>query len=132
MRIDAHQHFWIYNAEQHAWIDDRMQAVQRDFLPRDLEPVLKQNDMDGCVLVQVDQTEEETAWFVKLAEEHDFIKGVVGWVDLQAADIEARLQQFREFPKLKGFRHIVQGETDPQFLARPQFRNGIKQLQRFG
>lgn len=88
--------------------------------------------MDGCVTVQVDQTEEETEWFLQMADAHDFIKGVVGWVDLQAADIEERLERFTKFPKLKGFRHIVQGEKDPQFLYRPAFRNGISHLARFG
>jgi L-fuconolactonase len=131
MRIDAHQHFWIYSPERHAWIDDSMQAIQRDFLPEHLAPVLNHNGIDGCVLVQVDQTEEETGWFLQLADANNFIKGVVGWVDLQALDIEKRLEHFTQYPKLKGFRHIVQGETDPQFLARPAFRNGIRHLARF-
>jgi L-fuconolactonase len=131
MRIDAHQHFWKYNKEEHAWIGDSMQVIQKDFLPDDLAPVLTQNRFDGCVLVQVSQNERETAWFLQLAAENDFIKGVVGWVDLQAEDIEARLEHFANFPKLKGFRHIVQGETDPAFLERPAFRNGIRLLERF-
>jgi L-fuconolactonase len=88
--------------------------------------------MDGCVTVQVDQTEEETMRMLAWAGEADFIKGVVGWVDFQAANIEDRLAHFTQFSKLKGFRHIVQGENDPQFLYRPAFRNGIKHLQRFG
>jgi L-fuconolactonase len=132
MRIDAHQHFWTYNAEQHEWIDDSMHAIQRNFLPNDLTPVLKSNGMDGCVTVQVDQTEAETMRMLHWADENNFIKGVVGWVDLQAGNIEERLQHFTQFPKLKGFRHIVQGESDPLFLSRPAFRNGIKQLQQFG
>lgn len=131
MNIDAHQHFWRYNAEQHSWIDDRMKAIRRNFLPQDLQPILKQNGFDGCVAVQVDQTEEETKNLLQQAAENDFIKGVVGWVDLQAADIEARLEYFSQYKKLKGFRHIVQAETDPLFLSRPAFRHGIKHLQGF-
>jgi L-fuconolactonase len=131
MRIDAHQHFWNYKAEQHAWIDDSMHAIQRNFLPGDLAPVLKSNGMDGCVTVQVDQTEEETMRMLNWADENNFIKGVVGWVDLQAGNVEERLEHFAQFQKLKGFRHIVQGESDPQFLYRPAFRNGIKHLQQF-
>ena len=131
MRIDAHQHFWIYNKKQHAWIDDSMQRIQQIFLPGNLKPVLEKNGIDGCVTVQADQTEEETIWLLQLADENNFIKGVVGWVDLQATNIEARLEHFAQFSKLKGFRHVVQGESDPQFLARPAFRNGIKKLQRF-
>src|SRR5829696_3670808 len=116
MRIDAHQHFWIYNAAQQGWIDDSMQAIRRNFLPVDLEPVLLQNGFEGCVTVQADQTEAETALLLKMAEENKFIKGVVGWVNLQTENITARLEHFAQFPKLKGFRHVVQSETDPQFL----------------
>ena len=81
--------------------------------------------------MQADQTEAETMALLKWADENDFIKAVVGWVDLQAANINERLEWFQQFPKLKGFRHIVQGEKDPHFLERPAFRNGIKQLERF-
>jgi len=132
MRIDAHQHFWNYNPEQHAWIDDSMQAIRRNFSPEDLKPVLTKNGFDGCVTVQVDQTEEDTNNLIRLAAENDFIKGVVGWVDLQSTNVAERLEHFAQFPNLKGFRHIVQGEADPNFLARPAFRNAIKHLQRFG
>jgi L-fuconolactonase len=131
MKIDAHQHFWNFDPQQHSWIDESMQAIRRDFSPADLEPVLAQHGFDGCVTVQVDQTEEETISLLKLADEHAFIKGVVGWIDLQASNIEERLEGFQQFPKLKGFRHIVQGESDPDFLKRPSFRNGIQHLQRF-
>lgn len=131
MKIDAHQHFWIYNAHQHSWIDDSMHVIKRDFLPEDLAPVLRKNGMDGCVAVQAGQTEDETLFLLKLAGENTFIKGVVGWVDLQAGNIEERLEYFAQFPKLKGFRHIVQSESDPLFLQRPAFQNGIRQLQRF-
>jgi len=131
MKIDAHQHFWKYNAAQHAWIDESMPAIRRDFLPPDLSPILVRNGFDGCVAVQADQTEAETMQLLTWSAEHDFIKGVVGWIDLQASNIKGRLEQFAAFPKLKGFRHIVQAENDPQFLTRPAFLNGIKWLQGF-
>lgn len=132
MKIDAHQHFWMYDADKHGWIDDTMHAIQKDFTPQMLEPVLHRNGFDGCVTVQVDQTEDETLEMVGLAQAHSFIKGVVGWVDLQAHQVEERLEYFAQYPIIKGFRHIVQAETDPHFLSRPQFRNGISKLRRFG
>ena len=131
MRIDAHQHFWIYDAQEHTWIDDTMRTVQRDFLPTDLEPVLQQNGFDGCVTVQVAHSALETEWFLQMANQHHFIKGVVGWTDLQSQNIDALLERLSAFPKLKGIRHVVQGERDPEFLSRSAFRNGIKQLQRY-
>src|SRR5690242_16997341 len=109
-RIDAHQHFWVYDPVRDSWINERMSRIQRDFLPGDLAVVLKQTGFDGCVAVQADQSEDETEFLVSLAKNNDFIKGVVGWVDLQSEDIEERCEHFRRFPKIKGFRHILQGE----------------------
>lgn len=127
-RIDAHQHFWQYRPKRDAWITDDMAAIQRDFLPDDLRPILAANDVSGCVAVQADPSEEETFFLLNLAEQHSFIKGVVGWVDLQAADVAERLAYFRGYPKLKGFRHIVQAEEDPRFLLRPSFLSGVEAL----
>ena len=82
MRIDAHQHYWIYNADEYAWIGESMAAIRRDFLPAELKPELKKNGFDGSVVVQVRQTLEETAWLLELAEQSPNIVGVVGWIDL--------------------------------------------------
>jgi L-fuconolactonase len=128
MKIDAHQHFWQYDAERYGWISEEMRRIRRDFMPEDLQPILTANGMDGAVLVQVHQTEAENDFFLSLAEKNDFIKGVVGWVDFQADNIEERLEFWSSFYKLKGFRHIVQAEADEDFLLRKNFRRGIEAL----
>ena len=69
-RIDSHQHFWIYDKERHGWIDDSMRACQQDFLPADLQPILQQNSVEGCVTVQVDQTEAENDFMLGLAQKN--------------------------------------------------------------
>lgn len=132
MKIDAHQHFWRYDPVQHAWIDDAMAALRRDFLPSDLAPVLRQHQIDGTVLVQVDQTEAETYALLRLVQESPFVKGVVGWVDLKAPDVAERLAYFARFDALKGFRHIVQAEPDDRFMLDPAFQRGIGHLKDFG
>lgn len=131
MIIDSHQHFWIYEAEKHAWLDDNMKIIRRDFLPEDLKLVYQTNAIDGCVAVQADQTLAETDFLLDLAEKNDFIKGVVGWVDLRASTIDEVLNQYSQFPKLKGFRHVVQVEADPNFMLRPDFGNGIAALEKY-
>jgi L-fuconolactonase len=131
MVIDSHQHFWIYEAEKHAWIDDDMKVIRQDFLPEDLKIVYQENNIDGCVAVQADQTLAETDFLLDLAEKNDFIKGVVGWVDLRASNIDAILNQYSKFPKLKGFRHVVQGEADHNFMLRLDFLNGIAALEKY-
>jgi len=128
MIIDSHQHFWQYHPVRDAWITDDMKVIQRDFLPADLQPVLQQNGVDGCVAVQADQSETETQFLLDLAAAHPFIRGVVGWTDLRAPDLAGKLERYAQEDKLKGFRHIVQGEPDPDFLLREDFCKGIQAL----
>ncbi|WP_461097317.1 amidohydrolase family protein [Spirosoma luteolum] len=131
MTIDAHQHFWQYDPVRDSWITDDMAIIQRDFMPADLEPVLAQNGIDGCVAVQADQSPAETEFLLNLASAYDIIKGVVGWVDLQAPDLSEQLSRWSTYPKLKGFRHVAQGEP-VDFLTRPAVVAGIGQLAPFG
>ena len=131
-RIDDHQHFWQFDAVRDAWITDDMAVIQRDFLPTDLAPVLQEHGLDGCVAVQASQSEAETDWLLELAGEHNFIKGVVGWVDLQAENVAERLAHYSQFTKLKGFRHVLQGETDRALMLRPEFRSGVAALHQHG
>ena len=130
MRIDSHQHFWKYDSVRDNWIDDSMAIIRKDFLPKDLKPILESNKIDGCIAVQADQSEDETLFLLKLAHENSFIKGVVGWVDLCSEDIEGRLEYFSQFEKFCGVRHIVQAEPKG-FLLNKKFQNGIKLLGKY-
>jgi L-fuconolactonase len=130
--IDAHQHFWTYSAAEYGWIDDSMATLRRDFLPADAAREMASAGVDACVAVQARQSLEETRWLLSLAENHPQIAGVVGWFDLQSADVWAQLDRFAAHPKLVGVRHIVQSEADDRFLVRPAFRRGIAQLEAFG
>jgi L-fuconolactonase len=132
MRIDAHQHFWKFNPVRDSWITEDMAVIRKDFLPGDLKPLLEQNNIDGCVAVQARQSETETDFLIQLAEENDFIKAVVGWVDLQVANIKERLEHYKQFNRVKGFRHILQGEKDRALMLSPAFKNGIDALQQHG
>ena len=129
--IDSHQHFWNYNEERDTWITPEMGRIRRDFYPLEAEAIFMERDISGCIAVQADQSEEETLFLLSLAEQNTFIKGVVGWVDLQDDSIEEKLEYFSQFEDLKGFRHVVQGEKDPNFLQRPYFSRGIKLLRAF-
>ncbi|MEP2239083.1 MAG: amidohydrolase family protein [Maribacter sp.] len=132
MVIDAHQHFWKYEPVKHAWISDDMAVIRKNFTPNDLITELRDNNIDGCVAVQADQTVAETQFLTELAAQNSFIKGVVGWVDFRASSINNDLEKLSSNTIIKGFRHVVQGEPDPNFLLRKSFLNGIKQLEHFG
>lgn len=130
MVVDAHVHFWEYDRKRDTWMDD-MKILQQDYLPQTLQPTLKRNDVDGVIAVQASQAELETHFLVELAKTHSFIKGVVGWVDLRDEKINERLEYFSQYPVIKGWRHVLQGEPD-NFMLEPEFLRGIKALQPFG
>jgi L-fuconolactonase len=125
--IDAHQHFWKYHPQNHAWINDDMKIIQKDFLPADLSKILTDQKVEGSISVQVDQTNEETAFQIECAHHNPFIKGVVGWIDLLNPLIEKDIEAYKEKNIVKGFRHILQG-TEKGFMLQPNFINGLKQL----
>jgi L-fuconolactonase len=132
MRIDAHQHFWKYNAARDAWITDEMSLLRRDFLPEEFARECETNGIDASVAVQADQSEDETLFLLDLAKKNSRIAGVVGWVDLRSPRVTERLEYFSHFEKLRGFRHIAQSEPDDRFLLREDFLRGIGQLRGFG
>ena len=131
MRIDAHQHFWRYNADEYGWIDDSMAGLRRDFLPEDLKRELEAAGFDGAVAVQARQTLEETRWLLELAASSTHVLGVVGWVDLRSSNVRSQLAEFAGSPKFLGVRHIVQSESDDRFLLQPEFLRGIAALEEF-
>jgi L-fuconolactonase len=131
MIVDAHHHFWRYSAAELGWIDDHMAALQRDFLPADLEPELAAAGIDQVVSVQARQSLEETRWLLELADGSPFVAGVVGWVPLAAPSISAMLAELAAHPKLVGVRHVLQDEPDPGYMLRDDFQRGLRALRAF-
>lgn len=129
--IDSHHHLWEYRSDEYGWMDGSMQVLKRDYLPADLTPEMEGTGVFGTVAVQARQTIEETAWLLEQAENHPFIKGVVGWFDLQSADLAARLDQYALHPRLVGSRHVIQDEPEDDFMLRPAFQKGIAALQSY-
>lgn len=131
-KIDAHQHFWIFDPVRDSWISDEMNCLKSDFLPSRLIPLMAAQSIQGCIAVQADQSEAESLFLLELGRLNPFIKGVVGWVDLSAGNIEERLAWFSRFNLLKGFRHILQGESNQAFMLGPAFKHGISALKPYG
>jgi L-fuconolactonase len=129
--VDAHQHFWRYDAGEFGWISDEMGAIRRDFVPGDLRPELDAAGVDATVVVQARQSLEETDWLLGLAAENAWIAGVVGWVPLVDEGVGAVLERYNGQAKLKGVRHVLQAEADAYF-AREDFNRGLGLLKGFG
>ncbi|GAH91114.1 unnamed protein product [marine sediment metagenome] len=130
-RIDAHQHFWVYNQEEYKWIDESMVKLRRNFLPSHLNRELKRNGIDFCVTVQARQTLQETKWLLELSQNNPFIKGVVGWIDLKNNSVRQDLEKFAAYKKFKGVRHLLQDEDDDRYMLQPDFKKGLSQLKKF-
>ncbi len=128
--IDSHHHFWRYSDEEYGWIPPDWSALRRDFLPEDLQAEIAAAGVDGVVSVQARQSLIETEWLLEHAARHDFIRGVVGWLPLVDADIEAHLDRFAAHAKLRGLRHVLQGEPDDAYMLRPDFERGVRALTR--
>ncbi len=129
MRIDAHNHFWTYNPAKHSWINDEMKVLKQDFTPSHLETLLQEQDMVGCVAVQAQENTAETGALLELAKTHSIIKGVIGWLNFLKSDIQAQLEYYTTFEKLKGFRYVLQDKEDRKLMLNSIFVKNLKALQ---
>lgn len=128
MRIDTHQHFWKLDRGDYGWLTPDLVPLYRDFLPDDLAPLLQDCGIDGTIAVQAADSEAETEFLLSLADQNDWILGVVGWVDLelpQAADSIARLARH---PKLVGLRPMIQDIADDAWMLRDTLTPAINAM----
>jgi L-fucono-1,5-lactonase len=132
MRIDAHQHLWRYDPQDHAWITDDMRLLRHDYLPADLERNLLAEGLDGSVAVQASQTVAETEWLLDLTTSEGPIRAVVGWAPLVEPAVEGVIERLASRATLRGLRHVLQDEADDDYMLRPDFNRGIATLRRFG
>lgn len=132
VRLDAHHHFWKFDPVEYGWIGEGMTALRRDFLPTDLREETSAAGVSGVISVQARQTVEETRWLLELADQNDFVKGVVGWVPLVDPNASALLEKFAGNKKLRGVRHVLQDEADENYMLREDFNRGVRELKRFG
>ena len=127
--VDAHQHFWDVDRYSYYWMSPpALEPMRRTFLPEDLKPLLRDVGVHRTVIVQAQASLDETHWFLELAEANEFIAGVVGWVDLTAADLPEVLDELVQHPKFKGARHQVEDEPDDAWLNRSDVLGGLAEL----
>jgi L-fuconolactonase len=131
-RLDAHQHFWSYDPAEYGWISENMVAIRQDFLPNDLRAASESSGITGSIAVQARQSLRETCALLGMAEDDDFVRAVVGWAPLLDPHVDGILEGFAAQPKLRGVRHVLQDEPDPEYMLRDDFNFGISTLKRLG
>ena len=129
--IDSHQHFWQVGRFDYPWMKSETRVLYRDYLPAQLEPVLRENGVSNTVLVQASNSVAESRWLLQLADENSFIAGVVGWVDLMSLETASQLEELTAYPKFKGVRHLVESEPHDDWLVHGEVLNGLKLLAAF-
>lgn len=128
MTIDAHQHFWTLTRGDYGWLTPDLTVLYRDFVPADLWPQMQAAGVSGTIAVQAADTEAETEFLLALADEHDWILGVVGWVDLEAPTAVTSIARLAEHPRLVGLRPMIQDLEDDTWMLRPALRAGIEAM----
>jgi L-fuconolactonase len=126
MRIDSHQHFWKASRGDYHWMGPAVPALCRDYLPPDLQPLLKKNKIDKTILVQAAQTTAETDFLLELAAQYDFIAGVIGWLDMDSPDFPRQLEVYSKKPKFLGIRPMLQDLPDDDWILRPRVIDALK------
>ena len=116
MTIDSHQHFWRTDRGDYGWLTPKLERLYRDFLPDDLFPDLIAAQVEGTILVQAAPTSAETEYLLTLADQHAFIKGVVGWVDFASAEAPGQIRALAQHPKLVGLRPMIQDIEDVNWM----------------
>ena len=128
MLIDSHQHFWRLSDRAGYWPPADLAAIYRDFLPADLEPLLRQHGVRGTVLVQSLPSVVDTEFMLGLAAKNDFILGVVGWADLLSPDAPACIARLATNPRLKGLRPMLQDIADSHWIENPALAPAIQAM----
>jgi len=127
--VDSHQHFWQVGRFDYPWMTPEIDVLCHDYLPGQLEPILQRNGVHQTIVVQASNSVAETKWLLALADQNQFIAGVVGWVDLQSANVGEQLAELAAHPKFKGVRHLVESEPADDWLAQESVIKGLRELE---
>lgn len=126
--IDSHQHFWQIARGDYDWLTADLGVLYRDYLPEELAPILNNLGIEKTILVQAAATVTETDYMLNLADQYDFIGGVVGWVDFESDTAIQDIQRLSKNPKFKGLRPMLQDLEDPNWIAKPVLKPVIEAM----
>lgn len=126
--IDSHLHVWSLATPGHEWLTADTPALYRDFGVADLRDAAADVDLAGIVLVQSQPTGADTDWMLALAAREPLVLGVVGWVDLAAADAAGRVAELAANPALRSLRPMLQAIDDTDWLLRDELAPALSAM----
>ena len=116
--IDTHQHLWVRSERAYSWIELAHGPLYDDFTPERLAPEIPAAGVTGAVLVQAADTYEDTFYMLDIAQNSDFVQGVVGWVPFDRPnEARAALQTFSRNRLFKGVRNLTHDYSNPKYEA---------------
>src|SRR3954465_6629274 len=127
MTVDAHQHFWNPARGDYGWLTPD-NVIHRIFAPADLQPLLAESGVDGTILVQAAPTPAETDYMLDIARTTPFVLGVVGWIDLLAADAANQVRRRAADPLFLGVRPMLQDLPDPNWILQPALAPALEAI----
>ncbi|MGG1679804.1 amidohydrolase family protein [Neobacillus sp. NRS-1170] len=128
MKIDAHQHFWELDKPFCEWPTSDLKTIYRDFLPEHFIEHLTRNHVTKTIVVQAAESMEETEFLLGLADQNEFIGGVVGWMDLSSDKFPAQFERLLKHPKFVGLRPMLQNKQNDQWILMPEVLENIQIL----
>lgn len=133
--LDTHNHLWQYEDNDYfSWIEKGMDVLRRDFTIDFLEETLKKNNISGSILVQAIARLDESEALMRIANQNEIVRGVVGWCDIAGGEsvVREQIKKLRTYgDKLKGIRYLSQG-LPPEHLLTPDFVAGVREVGRSG
>ena len=128
MYVDSHQHFWKLSRGDYSWMTPDMKKLYKDFFPSDLEPLIKEKNISKTIIVQAADTVAETEFTLKLAEDNEFVAGVVGWVDLESPNTKETIDKLCESKFLKGVRPMIHDIENDEWMLQDNLNENINYL----
>jgi L-fuconolactonase len=122
MLVDGHQHFWQWSK---GWFSRPEPVLSRDYLPMDLEPILKSHGISKTIVVQTSPTPAETDFLLELAEKSGFIGGIVGWLDMESPKFPEEIEQYRRKPYFLGMRPMLECLEENDWVLRPKVMDSL-------
>ena len=129
MVIDSHIHLWEVGRFNYAWMPQDPDCILcHDYLPEDLKRNLDACSVDKAIVVQADVSMAESNWLIELANQYDYIAGVVAWVDLHSDSLKDDLERLMQSGKLVGVRHPLHDEVEDDWILQDKTIRGLQVL----